>query len=199
MRPPLSSPPLPGPGQARRRRGGWGATGDSGEPGASPTRPRVGPIPLPLFLCPPRLGPGLNFEWGLWECGRRYAFIPSTRIRGHAWRRPLRRAQGKGNCSLKPSAPTWAVRKLLGKEGVSSPELCLPLGLSSSPCLLSLSPSLSLSACLPVSRLSSVLLSSSVSLSSVLAACLSVQPLPPRLFVSPQDSAPLCLYPPWSL
>lgn len=179
---------------------GAAAAGDSGEPAGAPTRPRVGPTPFPL-LCPPPFDPGVDFEWGgLGSAGVRCALLPSTRTRGHAWRSgALRGDPGGGKSSRKnpTSQPGRRGGRLAGRvcglthlqNFLPSPgsvfatlrlsfrRLFLPPFLSPCLCPLVLCPSIS----------------------PALAARPSVQPLPPRLFVSPQDSAPLCPYPPWSL
>lgn len=178
---------------------GAAAAGDSGEPAGAPTRPRVGPTPFPL-LCPPHLVPGWISSGGLGSAGVRCALLPSTRTRGHAWRSgALRGDPGGGKSSRKnpTSQPGRRGGRLAGRvcglthlqNFLPSPgsvfatlrlsfrRLFLPLFLSPSLCPLVLCPSIS----------------------PALAARPSVQPLPPRLFVSPQDSAPLCPYPPWSL
>lgn len=67
-------------GGGRGLRGAWGVA----YPATS------GPHSFPSTLVPPsRFGPGSDFEWGPWECERRYASTPfhaDPRTRVEEWR-----------------------------------------------------------------------------------------------------------------
>lgn len=199
MWPPLPSPPLPGPGQARRRHGGGGGGGLRGACGGAYAA-TSGPHSFPPLVPPPIWSRG-GFRVGAW--GVRELGVPCSLPRGPADTRGgverRGRVQGGGKSSRKnpTSQPGRRGGRLAGRvcglthlqNFLPSPgsvfatlrlsfrRLFLPLFLSPCLCPLVLCPSIS----------------------PALAARPSVQPLPPRLFVSPQDSAPLCPDPPWSL
>lgn len=178
MRPPPPSLPLPRRIEPGAARFGW--VGGSGEPGAPPPQPRVGPAPFALLSCPP---PGLVLgqilSGGPGNAGGGAPWSASTRVRGHE----RGRGAGEGEPGPQTAPPGWAEagRGRPVSSRTFSILLWFPLLRVSrlSPSLpLSLSPSVPHS--VPSSRL--------CSLSPVSSPCLHV-------FVSPRDVAPPSLSP----